>query len=319
MAQDEIIEVEPVEAESVAAIVPSKEIKVEYTPSSIADNIEAVEAYIDQQLEPFIGAQLDPNDDEQIKQGRAFMADLNKLKKPIEDERKRIKREYEKPLKAFEARVKEITGKIDEARDNLKRQVDAADQAFRDNRREILAEEYEGCVGVLAELIPFDAILDDKWLNRSTAETTAINQLTDKAVKALEGYQTLQKKELNHKTEVVRLYCETLDLVKALQLEDELTEEDKQRADFEERQRQAEAFAAERREQAAETEAEAFAPVPDENPAGDPATAADPEIFTWSLVMEFTGTKQFAQGVAGLLKSNGLTGATIKCKGVANG
>lgn len=317
MATDEIIEVEPVEAES-AGIVPAKEIKVEYTPSIIDDNIDAVEAYVDKQLAPFVGAQLDPNDEEQIKQGRQFMADLNKLKKPIEDERKRIKKEYEKPLKAFEARVKEITGKIDDARENLKKQVDAADRAFKERRWEMLAEEYEGCVGELANIIPFAAILEDSWLNRSTQETKAVNALTDKAVKALEGYQTLQKKDLAHKTEVVRLYCETLDLVKALQLEDELNEEDRQRAEFEERQRQVEAFASERREQRAETEAEAFAPAPEPERPAAAATAASPELFTWSLVMEFTGTKQFAQGVASLLKSNGLTGATIKCKGVAN-
>ena len=316
---DEIIEVEPIETQSVAAIVPAKEIRVEYTPSSIADNIEAVEAYIDQQLEPFIGAQLDPNDEEQIKQGRQFMADLNKLKKPIDDERKRIKREYEKPLKAFEARVKEITDKIDEARGNLKKQVDAADQAFKEQRRAMLAEEYEGCVGVLAEVIPFEAILEQGWLNRSTAETKAVNDMSDKAMRAHEGYQTLQKKELNHKTEVMRLYCETLDTIKALQLEDELNEEDRQRAEFEERQRQAEAFAAERREQRAETEAEAFAPAPEPEPPAAATTAASPEVFTWALAMEFVGTRERAQALANLLKSEGITGATIKCKGVFNG
>lgn len=349
---DEIIEVQPVEAASAWAIAPSKEIRVEFMPASIADNIEAVEAYIDEQLEPFVGAKLDPDDEEQIKQGRQFMADLNKLKKPIEDERKRIKREYEKPLKAFEARVKQITGKIDEARGNLKQQVDAADEAFKEQRRAMLAEEYEGCVGDFATVVPFAAILEKEWLNRSTQETKAVNAMTDKAVKALEGYQTIQRKELNHKTEVVRLYCETLDMVRALQLEDELNEEDRKRADFERRQREleeararreAEAYEAEMREQRAETEAEAFAeaieaadpavtastaagsvfvadkPAPEAEQPAQATTAASPEVFTWGLSLEFVGTKQRAQALANLLKSEGITGATIKCKGVFNG
>lgn len=296
------------------AITPSKDIKVEYTPSIIADNIEAVEAYVNEQLAPFVGAKLDPNDEEQIKQGRKFMADLNKLKKPIDDERKRIKKEYEKPLKAFEARVKDITSKIDAARDNLKEQVEEADRAFRENRRELLTEEYEACAGILVEVISADAVIEDAWLNRSTAETKAVNSLVAKTVHALEGYETLNKKELAHRTEVVQLYCETLDVVKALQLEDELNEKDRQRAEFEERQRQVAAFAAERREQEAETEAEAFQP--EKNYGTQPQ---QPETFVWALSMEFTGTREQAQKVAQALKENGVTGATIVCKGVCNG
>ena len=99
--------------------------------------------------------------------------------------------------------------------------------------------------------------------------------------------------------------------MKALQLEDELVEEDKQREEFEKRQREAEAFAAEMREQRAETEEEAFEPEP-------PAEEA-PEVFVWGLSLEFVGTKQRAQALASLLKSEGITGATIKCKGVFNG
>jgi len=309
------IEVTAEVIEESTAIEPAKDIHVEYIPSLIEDNIEAVAAYVDQQLEPFIGAQLDPQDAEQVKEARTFMADLNKLKKPIEDERKRIKKEYEKPLKEFEARVKGITGKIDAARDNLKQQVEEADRAFRENRRALLAEEYEACAGILTEIITADAVIEESWLNRSTTESKAINSLTSKTVKALEGYETLNKKELAHRTEVVQLYCQTLDVVKALQLEDELVEKDRQRAEFEERQRQVAAFAAERREQEAETEAEAFAPEPEPIAAAQPA----PEVFTWSLEMKFTGTKAYAQGVANVLKSNGLTGATIKCEGVVNG
>jgi hypothetical protein len=305
------------------AITPAKDIKVEYIPSLIEDNIEAVAAYVDEQLAPFIGAQLDPNNADQVKEARSFMADLNKLKKPIEDERKRIKREYEKPLKDFEARVKGITGKIDAARDNLKKQVDEADMAFRENRRAVLVEEYECCAGVLAEVITADAMIEDSWLNRSTTEVKAVNQLTAKTVKALQGYETLIKKELSHRTEVVQLYCQTLDMVQALQLEDELVEKDRQRQEFEERQRQVAAFAAERREQAAEIEEEAFAPEPEPTAPAEPEQKPQEkpkfEVFTWSLEMRFTGTKAYAQGVADMLKSNGIKGATIKCEGVVNG
>ncbi len=224
-------------------IEPTDALEVTYTPAVFSDNLAALDAYVDQQIEPYIGAQLDPNDYETIKMGRTCMADLNKLKAPIEAERKRVKKIYEAPLKEFEARVKAITAKIDSARANIKEQVDKlkapieaerkrvkkiyeaplkefearvkaitakidsaranikeqvdeADANFKAQRRETLAEEYAGCAGPIADVIPFAAILEDKWLNRSTNEVKAVNELYEKVEKALKGYSTLQTKEL---------------------------------------------------------------------------------------------------------------------------
>lgn len=148
-------------------IEPTDVLEVTYIPAMLSDNLAALDAYVDKQIEPYIGAQLDPNDYETIKMGRACMADLNKLKAPIEAERKRVKKIYEAPLKEFEARVKAITVKIDGARANIKEQVDEADASFKAQRREMLAEEYEGCAGPIADIITFAAILDEKWLNLS--------------------------------------------------------------------------------------------------------------------------------------------------------
>lgn len=316
MAKDEIIEVSAEVIGEDAAITPVFTPAVIDAKSYLADRAAKVADH----MKPYEGMTEEGLRTLDKRELYNLRADVNKVIKAMETEVRTIKKEHMKPFDAFKAEADSVIGQAKEAHQLLDSVYKRKEAQDRDDRRAELEEEYIGAVGVLAEVIPFDAVLDEKWLGDTAWKNgKAINELYDVAAKANEGYQTLQKKELNHKTEVVKFYCETLDLIKALQLEDELNEEDRQRAEFEERQRQAEAFAAERREQAAETEAEAFAPAPEENPAGDLATAASPELFTWSLAMEFTGTKQFAQGVASLLKSNGLTGATIKCKGVANG
>ena len=143
-------------------IEPTGELAVTYTPAVIDDNLEALNAFVEQQIAPYIGAQIDPNDYEQVKEARKCMANLNKLKEPIEAERKRIKRAYEAPLKEFEGKVRGITSKIDDARASLKAQVDEADARFREARRELLAEEYRGCAGPIADVIPFSAVLEDR-------------------------------------------------------------------------------------------------------------------------------------------------------------
>lgn len=288
-------------------IEPTGELAVTYTPAVIDDNLEALNAFVEQQIAPYIGAQIDPNDYEQVKEARKCMADLNKLKNPIEAERKRIKREYEAPLKALESRVKAITAKIDEARAVLKVHVDEADARFKELRRAVLAEEYEGCAGPIADVIPFAAVLEDAWLNRSTPEAKAADALYEKVGKALKGYKTLQTKELVHKDEVVKHYADTLDLIAALELEDRLNERDREMAEFKAAQEAARLVAEERR-----------APEPEPEPQPEPAPRAEPaaDRFRWALSMEFEGTKEFATSVARTLKGLGLTGASIVCTGV---
>lgn len=285
-------------------IEPSNALEVTYTPAVLADNLEALNDFVEQQIAPYVGAKIDPNDYEQVKMARKCMADLNKLKDPIDKERKRVKREYETPLKEFEGRVKAITAKIDGARAALKVQVDEADERFREMRRALLVEEYEGCAGPIADVIPFAAILEDAWLNRSTPETKAVNELYEKVEKALKGYKTLQTKELNHKDEVVKHYAHTLDLIAALELEDRLNERDREMAEFKAAQEAARLVAEERN-----------APEPEPEPEPQAAPAA-PERFSWALSMEFEGTKEFATSVAHALKGLGLTGASIVCTGV---
>lgn len=290
-------------------IEPSGELAVTYTPAVLSDNLEALKAFVEQQIAPYVGAQIDPNNYEQVKMARKCMADLNKLKDPIEKERKRIKREYEAPLKEFEGRVKGITSMIDEARSALKVQVDEADERFKEMRRDILVEEYEGCAGPIADVIPFSAILEDAWLNRSTPESKAINELYEKVESALKGYKTLQTKELNHKDEVVKHYADTLDLIAALELEDKLNERDREMAAFKEAQEAAALVAQQRNEPE---------PAPTPEPVANQPTEAAPRVCRWSLDMEFQGTEDFAKEVAATLKGMGITGASIKFAGVVS-
>lgn len=300
---------EPIEV--TPEIIPSDKLEVAYSPAVFTDNLEALSAYVDKEIAPYVGAEIDIHDNEMVKEARKCMADLNKLKKPIEDERKRIKKIYTDPLKAFEAEVKTITTKIDQAREGIKKQVDEADENFKAWRRGILEEEYEGCAGVLTEIIPFSAVLEDEWLNRSTGEMKAKKQLQDKLERALKGYNTLQEKNLVFKDKVVKHFAETLDVIEALELEDRLNAEAAELEAFKARQAEAQKVA----ESRVEPE-----PIPEatSTPIPAPESVSAP-LYTWELHMEFTGTKDRAEAVAEALKQMGITGATIKCKGVANG
>ncbi len=300
---------EPIEV-TAEVIDQADALQVVYTPAVLTDNIAALEAYVDAQLKPYMGMAIDPDSESEIKNARAVMAELNKLKNPIEDERKRIKREYDAPLRAFEEKVKAITSKIDEARNFIKVQVENADEAFKERRKAHLREEYEGVAGLLADVIPFEAILVPEWLRRSKAESAAEYALQERAATALKGYETLTKKQLVHADEVIKRYTETLDVIAALELEDKLNDDDKKMAEFKAKQEAAEAVKAQR-----------TTPEPKQTPTPAAVQAAEPQqdepqVLRYALSMEFTGTQAYAQHVANTLKGLGLTGATLKCLGV---
>lgn len=271
-------------------------LEISYTPAVLSDNLDKIQAEVEKMVAPYLNVVVDPNDYETIKEARACLADLNKMKAPIKGEFKRIKDAYTAPLNALKSRVDGIEEVIEDARSNIKRQVDEADAAFKASRRATLEEEYEGCSGAIADVIPFAAILEDKWLNRSTNEVKALNEVADKTAKALHDYETLRKQKLDHPDEVVKKFAETLDFGKALEYENELRAKDEEMKAFKEAQKAAEAVKEERT-------APITVPVPQPVPE-----------FVWELHMEFTGTKDYAQDVARVLKKIGITGASIKCK-----
>lgn len=291
------------------AIDPSSELQVIYTPATLTDNLAALSAYVHEQVAPFVGIEIDATDRKQIKLARDVMADLNKLKAPIEAERKRINREHMAQLDPLNNGVRDIISFIDGARSGIKQQLDDATAKFKARRREMLEEEYAATVGVIADVIPFSAVLENTWLNPSTNEIKAQNEMAAKAVKAVEGYESLQTKQLVHKDEVVKHYAETLDLIGALKLEDELNERDRQMAEFKAAQEAAAAVKARRMEPA---------PKPVQEPPSQPIQESTPEVFRWSLAMEFVGTKELGHKVAAALKNLGITGATIECLGVVS-
>lgn len=306
--------VEIIEAE----IIPTDTIEVSYTPAVIDSNLDALEARVDEIIAPYIGAKFDTTDADQVKLARGIMADLNKDKNAIDARRKEIKKLYSEPLKAFEARVNQITFKINEAREAIKAQVDEADKAFRDYRYSVLLTEYEGCVGDVINVIPFEAVLDTKWLGRSIGEKKACELLQEKAINALNGFKTLQEQELHHKEEVMHRYAQTLDLMGALEFEVQLNARDAELAKFQEAQEAvglAQAPEPTENTQEAKTSPTAPPKPPQTMPQGQPQTV---HVFKWSLAMEFTGTRAMAQAVATELKGLGITGATIKCLGEIN-
>lgn len=288
--------------EVVAEVIEEQEASsliVTYAPSSIEANFDALEKRVRKTVELYEGATYDLTKADKIKEAKNDRSYLNGLKSEIEERRKAVKREYNKPLAAFEKRCKEITSIIDGASDGIKAQLDGAEERRRAGARAALEAHYREFAELLAPVVPYERLHDDKWLNKSFGEVKAKKALEEKVSAVARDWDTLkaQRDSMAHYEVAERELFRTLDLGSALNAARAADEEDARIAAMRE---------------AVESKP---APRPAPRRQAEPAVAARPELScAWTVEIPSATRSQMEQ-LAAALRERGITG-TIRCKGV---
>ncbi len=291
--------------EVVAEVIEEQEasdLVVTYSPSVISANFDALEAHVRAKVADYEGAKYDLTKDESIKEAKHDRSYLNGLKSEIEERRKAVKREYSKPLAAFEKRCKEIASVIDDAADGIKAQLDEAEERRRAGARAALEAHYREFAELLAPVVPYERLHDDKWLNKSFGEVKAKKALEEKVSAVARDWDTLkaQRGSMAHYEVAERELFRTLDLGSALNAARAADEED--------------ARIAAMREAVESKPAPRPAPRPAPTRQTEPA-AARPELScAWTVEIPSATRSQMEQ-LAAALRERGIAG-TIRCKGV---
>lgn len=105
--------------------------------------------------------------DDQIKEAKADKANLNKLKKALNDERIRREKEYMVPFNDFKTKINEIISIIDKPVAVIDKQV----KAFEDNQKQKKLDNITTFFNETdhPEWLHIAQIFDDKWLNASVS------------------------------------------------------------------------------------------------------------------------------------------------------
>lgn len=122
--------------------------------------------------------------DEEIPEAKKRMADLNRLKKNIEDKRKEIKKEIAEPYMQFEAQIKPIVQRIDEVRGKIDVQVKDYER-IRDEKKQKEIQDWwaaNGTKGVSIQLV-----WDPRYLNVTFTMDQVIQDLKAKKEKNTEN------------------------------------------------------------------------------------------------------------------------------------
>ena len=256
-------------------------------PGTISANFDALEAKVDGILAEYAGwsPSADPAEDvEQCAREREY---LNGLAKEIDERRKAVKREFLKPLDAFEARANGIRDKIKQTVEKVQSVEKEADENRKAVKRAQLQEHYADYAGLLADVVPYEAIENPKWLNRNPSVEKCKEELEDRVDTVARDWETLKSMglegEVGAKAEL--RFFESLDLGDAVAWANKLAEDEKR---LEAMKREMESYREAQREpepEPAPAPAPQPAPVPEPMPAPQPAQYAPKDAEYGPCVM----------------------------------
>ena len=251
--------------------------------------------------------------DDNIKTAKEDRADLNRLKKALNDERLRLQREYMKPFEGFKNQVDEIIGIIDKPVLAIDRQIKEYEAIKQDEKKQKIEELFGSLF--FPKFVKLDEkIFNPKWLNASVSLKKIEDSLQETKAEIIRNCQTLATLP-SYSHEAVIYYQRTLDVTGALAKVRELTEieeaKKKMLANMAEYNKAANEYQ-EKVEQAAEQEKPALIEVaPIEN---IPVTEDAPEEEKMWVAFEAYLNKTQAAALKVFFKANGIAYRPVKIK-----
>ena len=215
--------------------------------------------------------------DEQMDAAKKDRASLNAFVKALNDERIRIGKVYAAPYDKFKAEVDEVIAKVKSAVAQIDEQVKTYENERQRKKLEQVKAYFVSVIGDFAELIPFEKVLQSKWLNASTSMKSIkadIDKIIADAAHAMSAIEALKSQD----EQVVKAYYfRTLNLSDALMENGRLQQE---------RDRITELQARQEAEAKARAEAQAAATPPPKAPEVAPAEA--PKLIPMDFHVEAT-------------------------------
>lgn len=216
-------------------------------PEAITFNYEELKAELLQKASFYESLVYTP---EQIKEAKADRANLNRLKKALNDERLKREREYMKPFDVFKAQINEIIRIIDKPASVIDQQIKAAEEAQKEEKLNAIRAYFNGHPSIEGfETLQLEQIMDAKWLNASVSMKSIQEAIDSRMGKIMDDLAVVRSLP-SYAFEAEQAYKNTLDLARAVSEAHRLQDMAEKKAAFEAEQA--------RRKAEAEAEAAAF-------------------------------------------------------------
>lgn len=188
-------------------------VKVDSKQGLIQWNFEELKKTLTSQLKKFDGLVVVEED---IAEYEAIRAKLNKVKKLIDDERKKVKKEYSEPLSKFEGEVKELTGMVDTVNSKLDVQLKSFEETRKEEKLDRIHDFIEEAKIAFGIDIDFEVAIDYKWLNKGYTDKKWQKEVEDKFSQIKTDLSVINSMSVDEHDTLIAYYLRTLDLTKAL-------------------------------------------------------------------------------------------------------
>ena len=188
------------------------ELKIEeYELKPIGFNFEELKKELEIQLEKYQNLVFT---EDTMKDAKKTRTDLNNLITTIENERKRIKKEWNQPYVEFENKIKELVALVEQP----KLAIDTQIKTYEDKKKQEKKEELENYFNEINECayLKFEMIFDEKWLN-ATADVKKIKEsISSKVGSFTTGVASIERQDEKYRVQMLDIYIKTMDLSQAL-------------------------------------------------------------------------------------------------------
>ena len=168
--------------------------------------------------------------DDQIQEAKKDKANLNKLKKALNDERIRREKEYLAPFNAFKAQINEIIGIIDKPVAVIDKQVKAYENQKKQEKKESIKELWYSLDA--PDGLTFEDTFQEKFLNTSYSMKVIKQYFEDDIKRFTRDLETLAAlPEFGYEAKMV--YLSTHDISKSLAEGQRMAQAQKQKAEYE--------------------------------------------------------------------------------------
>lgn len=229
-----------------------------------------------------------------IKDAKADRAGLNKFKDAIETRRKEIKKQCLKPYEDFETKVKDLVAMVDKPILAIDTQVKNFEQLKKDEKLDGIKAVYADRVGDLLQLVPFDKVMNPKWLNATYKAADIEKEILDLFVKVEADLQVITDLQTEYEAQIKDTYLKAFDLTAALGEKKRLEEQAARLAEYNRQQAEKKAQQEAQKAEAIQTPAEEpKRPVAKEIEAPKEQPTFSLDFRVWGTVEQLNALKQF--------------------------
>ena len=177
-------------------------------------NYEEIKKELSIQLQKYKNIVFEESDIQEAKKTRA---DLNRLKKQVNDKKIEVKNEFIKPYTEFESKIKEIISMIDEPCLEIDKQIKVFEEKQKEIKKQEILKIYEENIGELKEILSIQKIWNDKWLNATYKIRDIELEILGIVNKVKTDLQVIEEMQSEFEIQLKDKYLLTLDLTSVMQ------------------------------------------------------------------------------------------------------